>query len=313
MATMKAVRIHEYGGPEVLRYEDAPRPEPGEGDVLVRVHAAGVNPVDWKIRDGRSRQRLPYALPLILGWDFSGVVELVGPGATSFAAGDEVYARPDILRNGAYAEYIAVREKEIAKKPGSIDHIHAAAVPLAALTAWQSLILAGRLEKGQTVLVHGGAGGVGTFAIQVAKWKGAKVIATASARNESFLRDLGADEVVDYTKSPFEEVVRGVDVVFDTIGGDTQKRSWKVLREGGVLVSIAATPSEEDAKAHRARPAYVFVQPNAQQLTEIARLIDEGHIKSIVSEVLPLAQARRAHELSQEGHVRGKIVLSIMD
>jgi NADPH:quinone reductase-like Zn-dependent oxidoreductase len=317
MSTMKAVRIHEYGGPEVLRYEDAPRPEQATGEVLVRVHAAGVNPVDWKVREGHLRQMVAYPLPMIPGWDLSGTVERVGAGVAGFAPGDEVYARPDIARNGAYAQYITVRAKELARKPRSLDHVHASAVPLAALTAWQALFEAPApytsigLEKGQTVLIHAGAGGVGTFAVQLAKWRGARVIATASAKNEAFLRELGADEVIDYTRKRFEEVAHGVDAVLDTIGGETQKRSWAVLKPGGVLASIMARPSADDARAHGARAAYVFVQPVASQLDEIAGLIDGKAVRAIVSEVLPLAQARKAQELSQAGHVRGKIVLEV--
>lgn len=317
MSTMKAVRIHRYGGPEVLTFEDAPRPAPAAGEVLVRVRAAGVNPVDWKVREGYLKERVPYAFPLILGWDASGVVESVGTGVAGLSVGDEVFSRPDIARNGAYAELIAIKASEVASKPRSIDHLQSAAIPLAGLTAWQALFEApapytsAGLSKGQTILIHGGAGGVGTFAVQLAKWKGARVIATASARNERFLRDLGADRVIDYSRERFEEAARGVDAVFDTIGGDTQARSWKALKPGGVLVSIVSPPSEEEARAHQARAAYLFVQPSAAQLATLADLVDGKAIRPIVSEVLPLAQARRAHELSQGGHVRGKLVLEV--
>ncbi|HWP34170.1 MAG TPA: NADP-dependent oxidoreductase [Thermodesulfobacteriota bacterium] len=318
METMKAVRIHEYGGPEVLRYEDAPRPEPGDGDVLVRVHAAGVNPVDWKVREGYLRKAVPHRLPLVLGWDLSGTVERLGPGASGFAPGEAVYARPDLARDGAYAEFIAVRAAELAPKPASLDHVQAAAVPLAALTAWQALFDAPApytsigLSPGQTILIHGAAGGVGHFAVQLARWRGARVIATASGKNERFVRELGADEFVDYTRQRFEEVVREVDAVLDTVGGQTQARSWRVIKKGGVLASIVGRPSEAEAEAHGVRAAYVFVQPSSAQLREIARLIDEGRLRPTVSEILPLAQARRAQELSQAGHVRGKIVLRVI-
>ncbi len=319
MSTMKAVRIHRYGGPEVLAFEDAPCPEPAAGEVLVRVRAAAINPVDWKVRDGYLKEHIPYKLPLILGWDVSGVVERVGAGVSGFSAGDEVFSRPDIARDGAYAELIAIKSTEVAKKPRSVDHVHSAAIPLAALTAWQALFEApapfasAGLSKSQTVLIHGGAGGVGTFAVQLAKWKGARVIATGLAKNEKFLRDLGADRVIDYQRERFEEVAGGVDAVFDTIGGETQARSWKALRPGGVLVSIVSAPSEDEARAHKARAAYVFVQPNAPQLAALADLVDRKAIRPIVSEVLPLAQARKAHELSQGGHVRGKLVLEIRE
>ena len=312
METMKAIRFHTFGGPEVLLYEDAPRPQPGTGDVLVRVHAAGVNPVDWKIREGHLKQMLNHTLPLIPGWDFSGVVEAVGLGVNGLKKGDEVFSRPDIARNGAYAEHIAVRASEVAAKPKSIGHVHAAAVSLAALTAWQVLFDAAGLGARQRVLIHAAAGGVGTFAVQLAKWKGAHVIGTASKRNIEFVQELGADEIIDYERTRFEDVVREADVVFDTMGGDTQERSWQVLKKGGILVSIVAPPSAEAAAAHGVRQAFVFVLPNAAQLTRIAELVDSGTVKIIVETVMPLSEARRAQELSQAGHTRGKIVLQVV-
>jgi len=312
MASMKAVRIHAYGGPEVLRYEDAPRPQPGSGEALIRVHAAGVNPVDWKVREGYLKGMLQYSLPMIPGWDVSGVVESTGTGVTRLKVGDEVYSRPDIARDGAYAEYIAVRESEVAAKPRSIDHVHAAAIPLAALTAWQALFDAGNLRAGQRVLIHAAAGGVGTFAVQLAKWKGAHVIGTASERNHAFLKELGADEVIDYQTTRFEDSVHDVDLVFDTMSGETQDRSWKVLKKGGILVSILGAPSAEKAAQHGVRQAGVFVQPNVPQLDEIAKLVDTGKLKVVVETILPLSEARRAQDLSQTLHVRGKIVLQVI-
>jgi NADPH:quinone reductase-like Zn-dependent oxidoreductase len=308
--TMKAVRIHAYGGPEVLQCEDAPCPRPGRGELLVRVHAAGVNPVDWKVREGHLSYFLKYPLPMVPGWDFSGVVAMRGPGAERLHEGDEVYARPDLGRDGTYAQYIAVRESEVAMKPRSVDHIHAAAIPLAALTAWQAFDKA-NLSRGQRVLIHAAAGGVGTFALQLAKLRGAYVIGTASERNRDFLHELGADEVIDYQNTRFEDVVHDVDMVFDTMGGDTQQRSWQVLRKGGVLVSILGPPPAEPAEAHGVRGTSTFVQPNPDQLAEIAKLIDDGKLKVIVETVLPLCEARRAQELSEAGHVRGKIVLRV--
>lgn len=312
MKTMQAVRIHTYGGSEVLKYEEAPLPKPGPSEALVRVHAAAVNPVDWKIREGYFKGRVNHSLPLILGWDLSGVVEATGSGIEGLKKDDEVYSRPDIARDGAYAEYIVVRETEVALKPTSIDHIHAAAIPLVALTAWQSLFDAAGLSAGQKVLIHAAAGGVGSFAVQLAKWKGAYVIGTASNRNRDFVRNLGADETLDYQTTRFEDVVHDVDVVFDTIGGDTQKRSWKVLKKGGILVSIVGPPSAEEAAAHGVHQASVFVQPSATQLTELAKLVESGKLRPIVETVLPLSEARHAHELSQTGHTRGKIVLRVV-
>ena len=309
---MKAVRIHRYGGPEVLVYEEAPKPKVGKGELVVRVHAAGVNPVDWKVREGYLKALLRYRLPLILGWDFSGVVEEIGRGVTTFQPGDEVFARPDVSRDGAYAQYIAVKASEVARKPHTLDHVHAAAVPLAALTAWQSLFDAANLQGGQRVLIHAAAGGVGHFAVQLAKWKGAYVLGTASSRNRELVRSLGADEVIDYTTTRFEDVARDVDVVFDTIGGDVQRRSFKVLKKGGILVSILEPFSRLKAAFRGVRAHFVFVKPSAQQLRQLAELIDAGTLKPVVETVLPLAEARQAHELSQRGHTRGKLVLQVV-
>jgi NADPH:quinone reductase-like Zn-dependent oxidoreductase len=312
MALMKAVRMHAYGGPEVLRYEDAPRPEPGPGEVLAKVYAAAVNPVDWKIREGYMKAMRPYPLPLILGWDFSGVVEATGAGVTQWKKGDEVYGRPDIGRDGAYAEYIAVKAAEIAFKPKSLDHVPAAAIPLAGLTAWQAIFDVGGLSAGQRILIHAAAGGVGSFAVQLAKWKGAYVIGTASARNHMFLKELGADETIDYQSTPFEKVVQDVDLVLDTMAGDTRTRSWQALKKGGILVSILGPPSAEEAARYGVRAGSIFVQPNAAELKELATLADSGKLRAIVEAVLPLQKAARAHEMNQTLHTRGKIVLQVV-
>src|SRR3984893_238524 len=314
--TMKAIRIHNYGGPEVLHYEDAPRPEPQAGEVLIRVHAAGVNPIDWKVREGHMKDLWPHKFPLILGWDLSGVVEELGPGpaaAGQFKIGDEVYSIPDPTRNGAYADYIVVREPELALKPSSLHHIRAAAVPLAALTAWQSLFDTAQLQPGQRVLIHAGSGGVGHYAVQFAKWKGAYVFATASTRNQDLLRELGVDKAIDYTQQRFEDAARNIDIVLDTIGGETQERSWSVLKKDGVLVSLVQPPSEEKAEELGVRAAFVAGHPSGAQLAEIAIRIDSGKLAPIIDRILPLSEARRAHELSQSGHVRGKIVLRVKD
>jgi len=308
---MKAVRVHEYGGPEVLRYEDAPRPAPGPGEVLVRIHATAINPVDWKVRAGHVKNWIPYALPMIPGWDFSGVVESVGSDAGSWKPGDEVYGRPDLRRDGAYAEYIAARTFEIAFKPKSIDHVHAAAIPLAALTAWQALFDTAGLSAGQRILIHAAAGGVGNFAAQLAKWKRAWVAGTASGRNQEFLRELGVDQPVNYETTRFEEVVHDMDVVLDTLAGETRDRSWQTLKPGGILVSLLGQPPVEEATARGVRAAAVMVKPNQAQLTEIAGLVDSGKLKVFVDAVFPLAEAGKAHELSETGHLRGKIVLQV--
>jgi NADPH:quinone reductase-like Zn-dependent oxidoreductase len=309
--TMKAIRIHNYGGPEVLEYEDAPRPEPQADEVLIRVHAAGVNPFDWKIRAGHLKDIFPVSFPLILGWDLSGVIEEVGSGATRFKKGDDVFGMPDPTRNGACAEYIVVRESEVALKPKSLHHIRAAAIPLAALTAWHALFNTAALQPGQRVLIHGGAGGVGHFAVQLAKWKGAHVIATASPKNHELLYRLGADEVIDYSTQRFENVARDVDVVLDTIGGETQERSWQVLKKGGILASLVQPPSEEKAKARGVRGAMVANRPDGANLSAIANIIDSGKLAPVIDRILPLSEARRAHDLSQSGHTHGKIALRV--
>jgi NADPH:quinone reductase-like Zn-dependent oxidoreductase len=312
MSTMKAVRIHKYGGPEVLHYEDAPRPAPAAGEVLVRVIAAGVNALDWKVREGHVRRIVDHALPLTLGWDFSGIVEELGHGVVGIAPSDAVFAHSDFTRNGAYAEHIVVRVSELAKKPRTLDHTHSAAVPFAALTAWQTVCekTGCDVKAGQTVLIHGAAGGVGHFAVQLAKWRGAKVIGTGSAHNEDFIRSLGADDFIDYNRHRFEEIVFDADAIVDTIGLDTQMRSWKVIKEGGVMAGLVTAPSEIAAKAHKARAMLISVRPNASHLAAISELLDSGTLKTTIAEVLPLDQARKAHEISQAGHVRGKIVLT---
>jgi NADPH:quinone reductase-like Zn-dependent oxidoreductase len=308
-ATMMAVRISEFGGPEVLRYEEVPRPRAGDGEALVRVHASGVNPVDWKARQGFLKG-LRSELPWIPGWDFSGVVEESGLGVR-WKPGDEVYSRPDLSRDGSYAEYIVVRGAELASKPASLDHLRAAAVPLAGLTAWQALFDVARLEAGQTVLVHAAAGGVGCFAVQLAKWKGAKVVGTCSARNLEFVRGLGADEVLDYTTSPFEEIVRDADVVLDPVGGQTQDRSWVALKKGGILVSLVQPPPFETASALGVRGTGMMTRTLPDQLSELGRLIDEGRLRVPLENVFPLPEARRAQEFVETGHARGKTVLKV--
>jgi NADPH:quinone reductase-like Zn-dependent oxidoreductase len=308
---MKAIRIHNYGGSEVLQYEDAPRPKPQAGEVLVRVHAAGVNPIDWKVREGYMKDFWPHKFPLILGWDLSGVVKELARGVSQFKIGDEVYSLPDPTHNGAYADYIVVRESELALKPNSLHHIRAAAVPLAALTAWQSLFDTAQLQPGQRVLIHAGSGGVGHFAVQLAKWKGAYVFATASTKNQDLLHKLGVDKPIDYTTHRFEDVARNIDIVLDTIGAETQERSWSILKKGGVLVSLVQPPSEQKAKDLGVRVALLSAQPSGEQLAEIAKIIDSGKLAPVIDRIFPLSETRRAHALSQSGHTHGKIVLRV--
>jgi NADPH:quinone reductase-like Zn-dependent oxidoreductase len=310
---MNAIRMHSYGGPEVLLYEEAPRPRVREAEVLIRVHAAGVNPLDRKVRAGELKEIIHHKLPLIPGWDVSGVVEEVGQGVSQFKRGDEVFAMAEPTRNGCYADYIAVREATVAMKPKSLHHVRAAATPVSALTAWRSLFDLGHLQSGQRTLIHGGSGGVGHFAVQLAKWKGAHVLATASRKNQELLRKLGADETIDYTTQKFEEVAEKVDLVLDTIGGDTQERSWCAINKGGALISLVQPPSDQKARRFRVRGIICSVQPDGAQLSKIAKLIDSTKLKPIIDRILPLSEARRAHELSQDGHIRGKIVLRVKD
>ncbi len=308
---MNAVRIHEFGGPEVLKYEEAPRPEPGAGEILLEVKAVGVNPVDWKIREGEMEDQMKHTLPLIPGIDAAGIVAAVGPGVTEFAPGDEVFAALDMARDGSYAEYAVVKTQTVAAKPASVDFVTAAALPVAGVTAWQCLFETAHLQAGQTVLIHGASGGVGTLAVQLAHWKGARVVGTASAQNKEFLQKLGADEVIDYHATRFEDVVSGVDVVLDTQGGDTQERSWGVLKPGGSLVTTVPPPPSDAAKAHGVRGEFLFAHPDTAVLAQLAALVASGDLTPIIATTLPLAEARRAQELSATGHTRGKIVLTV--
>jgi NADPH:quinone reductase-like Zn-dependent oxidoreductase len=306
---MKAIRIHEYGGPEKLREEDVPEPRAASGQILVRVHAASVNPIDYKLASGVMRQVMPLEFPWIPGGDFSGVVEAVGAEVTGFKKGDAVYG--DTPGGGAYTQVLAVSVGVIAAKPGKLNHVEAAAVPLAGQTAWQALFDHGRLERGQTVLIHGGSGGVGIFAVQLAHWKGAKVLATGSAENAEFLRSLGADMAIDYKAAPFESVAKDVDLVVDLIGGETQRRSFGVLKQGGALIATAQPPSEQEAARHKVRATMMRMQASTKNLSELAKLVDSGTIKPIISKRYPLARAQAAWADILTGHTRGKIVLEV--
>jgi len=313
VATMKAIRFHSYGTSDVLVYEDVPKPEPAAGEVLVKVHAASINPIDWKIRAGHLRGFRDYTLPFILGWDISGVIESAGSGVAGFKPGDEVYGRPDPGRNGAYAEYIAVRESELAYKPKSLDHIHSAAIPLAGLTAWQALFDTAGLTSGQKVLIQAATGGVGHLGVQFAKQKRLYVAGTASGRNQEYLKQLNCDLPINYETTRFESVVHDFDAVIESMGGEVRSRSWKVLKKGGILVAlIGPPPSEDDAKAHGVRASIIWGQANPDQLAEIARLADSGKVRPEIAAVFPLRDAAKAHQMSETEHVRGKIVLQVI-
>ncbi len=308
---MKAVRIHEYGDRQVLRYEEAPMPRIADDEVLVKIVASAINPVDWKIRNGNLQEVIPYTFPVILGWDVAGVVAQVGKDVTTFALGDAVYSRPELTRDGGYAEYIAIRAGEVAHKPKTVSFAAAASIPLAGITAWEAVIDSAAIQSGQSILIHAASGGVGSLAVQLAKWKGARVIATTSERNRALVESLGADEVIDYRSVKFQDVVRDVDVVFDTMGGQVQEDSWSTLKPGGTLVSVVNPPTEERAKAANAVGKFVFIQPNAAILRELAGLIDNGVVRPIVGAEFALAEIAKAHELSESGRAQGKIVIHV--
>ncbi|MCY4428586.1 MAG: NADP-dependent oxidoreductase [Halieaceae bacterium] len=307
---MKAMRIHQYGGPDVLTCEDIPRPGCNPGEVLIKVRAIGVNPVDWKLREGYVRSIFDIPMPSILGADVAGIVEETGAGAGKFKPGDEVYSM--IGLTGAYAEFVTVAEDLVAAKPRTADFVQAASVPLAALTAWQGLFDHGKLAAGQTVLVHAAAGGVGMFGVQFARAHGASVIATASANNAAFVSSLGAAKVVDFRTGTAEVSAGSVDLVLDMVGGDSIRQCLEVLKPGGKLMRVS--PGSEDITAQAAAGKVdvipVMVTPNAEQLREIAELIDAGAVTTEVQASFALEDAAQAHQLSAQGHTRGKIVLT---
>ncbi|MFI8215704.1 NADP-dependent oxidoreductase [Streptomyces sp. NPDC085932] len=331
--TMRAVRLHEYGGPEVLRFEQVPIPRPGPGEVLVRVHAAGVNPPDWYLRDGLTtmpgQTESTVTLPAIPGTDVSGVVEAVAPDVEGFDVGDEVFGllRFPSFDGSAYAEYVAAPASDLARKPAGVDHVHAAGAPMAGLTAWQFLIEVGHdhpspfqearhrpaaLDKDTTVLVNGAAGGVGHFAVQLAKWKGAHVVAVASGAHASFLGGLGADRFIDYTRDRPEELVRDVDVVLDTVGGPGSRALLRTLKRGGSHFPVF--PGEFDAAEIARRGVTVSsaqVRSNGAQLAELGSLLEAGTVRVGIDSTFPLADARAAHERAARGHLQGKIVLTV--
>ncbi len=315
---MNAIAIQEFGGRDKLQLMDLPIPDVGPNDVLIRIKAAGVNPVDWKIREGFLREVLPHEFPIILGWDAAGVVEKVGSEVTHYQPGDQVYAyaRLPLVHHGAYAEYIALPTDNIGKKPASLSFEQAAAIPLAALTAYQSLFDAGGLQQGHTVLIHAAAGGVGGFAVQLAKHRGATVIGTASSGNHDYLRKLGADRVIDYAMQDFRQVIRewypsGIDLAFDCVGGKVLEQSLEILKPGGRLVTIVEPVQAKAMKEQGLNVHFVFVAPHAQQLEELTKMVDEGQLHIHVSGIFPLEEAAQAHEMIESHHVRGKLVLTV--
>ena len=310
---MKAVFVHEFGGPEVLKYEDAPRPEPKDDEILVRVIAAGVNPVDAYARQGMLAKRGLDNRPAIIGYDIAGVVEKTGANAKKFKTGDAVYSYLSVMRGGGYAEFAVAKESETALKPRNINFVEAAAVPLAATTAWQALVDTAKIDKGQTVLIHGGSGGVGSFAIPIAKARGAKVIATASTAHQDSLKQLGVDQAIDYTTTKFEDVVKDVDVVLNCVRADALGRSYGVVKKGGIIVSITDEPDQAECAKHGIRGSRLGANPDAKVLEELTKLIEARKMTPIVSQTFPLAGASKAHQQIETHHTLGKIVLKVAE
>jgi len=306
---MKAVRMHEFGGPEVLRVEDVARPDVGPRDVLIRVIAASFNPIDAKVRDGSMKQAIARPLPIVLGWDAAGVVDELGADVTGFARGDAVFTYPEFRRGGTYAEFVAVDHSQVAKKPHTVSFAHAAALPMTAQAAWMAIVTTAAVSHGQRVLIHGGAGGLGSIAVQLAHARGAEVIATASAADLQLVTGLGADHVIDYRTTRFQDVVRDADVVLDTLGGQTQDDSWAVLKPGGILVATAQPPSAEQALAAGVRAQFIFTPPSGAVLAQIAALVDAGTLRPVIGLELDLAHAAAAH--APAGRKAGKTVLHV--
>jgi NADPH:quinone reductase and related Zn-dependent oxidoreductases len=309
-AKMRAVVIYAYGGPEVMKLENVARPEPAEDDVLIRVIAASINPVDVAIRKGYWA-KLVGNFPLILGMDAAGIVEKVGNKVTKYKAGDPVFAFFTVKGEGGYAEFVTAKEDELASKPNTVSFAQAAGVGAAGATAWEALIDTAKLRAGQTVLIHGGSGGVGHLAIQIAKAKGAKVVATASTANQEFLRQMGADVAIDYTRKKFEDVAKDVDVVLDTVGRDTLERSYGVVKKGGIIVSIVDEPKPATLGAHGIRGMTLHCTPKAGVLEELSKLMEAKKLTPVISQAFPMTQVVQAHDQIATGHTRGKIVLSI--
>ena len=311
--TMKAIVVHEYGGPEVLKFEDVPVPSPKDDEMLIKVVAAGVNSFDGVLRSGQYAKIFKMQLPWIPGYDVAGTVEKVGSKITKFHVGDPVYAFIYIPTGGGYAEYALAKERDTAPKPATLSFAEAAGVPSVALTAWQAVVDKGNVQSGQTVLIHGASGGIGLFAIPIAKIRGAKVFATASTANQDFLKQLGADVPIDYKTQKFEDITKNVDVVIDGVGGDTLAKSYPIVKKGGSVVSLVARVDQAQLDKYGLRGASLEVHPDSDQLAQIGKLIDEKKIKVVVSDTFPLAEAAKAEAKADTGHARGKIVLKVRD
>ncbi|MCF6137487.1 NADP-dependent oxidoreductase [Pseudalkalibacillus berkeleyi] len=310
---MKAIVIEQYGGKETLKEKDVETPTINEDQVLVEIHATSINPIDWKVREGYLKDMLPFEFPLILGWDAAGVIVQKGKNVTTFDVGDRVFTRPATTNQGTYAEFVPVEENLLAKMPEEMSFEEAASIPLAGLTAWQCLVDFGKIKENDKVLIHAGAGGVGNFAIQIAKSFGAHVATTASELNKEFLQSLGADEIIDYKHADFSTILHDFDIVLDSIGGEVQSKSYQVLKEDGKLVSIVQPPNEEEAKNHKVHAGFVWLEPDGEQLQKLAELYTAGQLKPIVGETFDFNEQslQDAHALSETHHARGKIVIKI--
>ncbi|TWT26366.1 NADP-dependent oxidoreductase [Planomicrobium sp. CPCC 101110] len=310
---MKAIVIDQYGGIEELKEREVGRPAINDDQVLLEVHATSINPIDWKLREGYLKEMLPFEFPIILGWDAAGVVAETGRNVTGFKVGDRVFTRPLTTRQGTYAEYVPVEEHLLAKMPDSMSFEEGAAIPLTGLTAWEGLVEIAGVKEGDKVLVHAGAGGVGTFAVQIAKSFGAYVATTASAKNEAMLQSLGADRVIDYKSEDFSEVLSGFDIVLDTIGGEVRAKSFGVLKKKGKLVSIIEPPSEGEEEKYDVEIGYFFLEPNGAKLQKLADLYESGQLKAIIGETFEFTEKglKNAHKISETHHAQGKLVVKI--
>ncbi|MBN8236130.1 NADP-dependent oxidoreductase [Halobacillus kuroshimensis] len=310
---MKAVIIEQYGGREQLVEKEVPNPVPENKQVVVEVRATSINPIDWKLREGYLKDAVPFEFPIILGWDAAGVITEVGEDVKDFSPGDRVFARPDTTRFGTYAQYTAVDEHLLAPLPEGVTFEEAAAVPLAGLTAWQCLVDFSDIKEGDRVLIHAGSGGVGHYAVQIAKHLGAYVAATASGKNREWVEKLGVDRFIDYKEEDFSEVLQDFDIVVDTLGGDIQEKSFQVLKEGGKLPSVVQPPDETKAVEKNIKTGFVWLEPSGEQLSKLGKMMEEGTLKSVIGHELPFSQEglREAHEISESHHAKGKIVITM--
>jgi len=310
---MKAIVIEQYGGKDQLIEKQVETPQPEAGQVLVEMKATSINPIDWKVREGYLKEMLDFDFPIILGWDAAGVIKEVGQDVDQFKVGERVFARPATTRLGTYAEYAVIDEEQLARIPENIPFDEAAAVPLAGMTAWQCLVDFAQIKEGDWVLIHAGSGGVGHYAIQLAKQMGAYVATTASGKNQDWVEELGVDRFINYKQEDFSEVLSEMDIVLDTLGGENQEKSFGILKEGGRLASIVQPPDEEKAKQHGVKAGFVWLEPNGERLSKMAEMMEEGQLTSVIGNRYKLSEEgiRKAHEASESHHAKGKIVITM--